>query len=190
MEEAAPAVGLMSAGAVREYDEELGIARLFQYRIEPPLASVLVEYQRTRRFHLELHAENIHDGHVMYRLVALKARVHHPVGTHGKVFEAAEIEPMRVGEVADPHPEVAGALDDMEAQCAAFEHGRVAARVGSEVERIDRLACVRDPAPDRRDEAHLLTGAHEIAGMRRECGIVEGERVGGCAAETVLAFLQ
>src|SRR5579862_7525097 len=186
MEEALPAVGLVSAGSVREHDEKLGIARLFQYRIEPPLASVLAEYQRARGLHLELHAENIHDGHVMYRLVALKARVHHPVGAHGKVLEAPEMEAMRVGEIADAHPEVAGALDDVEAQCAAFEHGRFAARVGSEVERTDRFPFVRDPTPSRRDEAQLLAAAHEIAGVWCECGIIEGERVGGGAAETVV----
>src|SRR5579862_2537345 len=126
----------------------------------------------------------------MRRLIALEARVYHPVGAHREVLETAKAEAVGVLQIAHAYAEVADALDDEEAQRAALEHGRLAARIGGELEGRDRCTIVRDAAPGAGDEAHLRAAAHEGSGGVGESCVVEDQRVARRAPKGVLAFLQ
>ncbi len=109
------------------------------------------------------------------RLVALEARIDDPVGAHRKVLEAAEAGAVRVVEIPHAHAEVAGALDDEEAQRAALEHRGMAARVRREVELGHRLAVAGDAPAGARAKAHLSTAQHERARAVGERGVVEDQ---------------
>src|ERR1700730_10821507 len=110
---------LMSAGAVREHDEQLTVARRFEHGIEPPLAAILPEYHRARGLCLLYHAKDVHDLQVVRRLVRLEAGVEHPLGTHREIAQPAEVAAVGIVEITHPHAEIPGALDDEEAQRAA-----------------------------------------------------------------------
>ncbi len=161
VEEASAAVSLMSAGGVREHDEQLFVARSFEHGIEPPLAAILPEYHRARGLCLLLHAKDVHDLEVVRRLVGLEAGVEHPVGADREVAEPAEVAAVGIVEITHPHAQIAGALDDEEAQRAAGEHRRFTLGIGGEIQRCDRPSVVRHAGTGTGDETHLVTGLHE-----------------------------
>src|SRR5882762_2726489 len=59
VKEPSGAVSPMSAGAVREHDEKLLVARRFEHGLEPPLAAILAEDHRARRLCLHFHAKDV-----------------------------------------------------------------------------------------------------------------------------------
>src|SRR5439155_5685853 len=177
-------------GGVPETDEQLPVAGVLEHRIEPPLAAVLPGYHRARRLCLLFHAKDVHDLQVMGRLVTLETSVAYPVGADREVREPTEVAPVGIVAVTHPHAQIAGALDDEEAQRAAGEHRGFTLDIGGEIERCDRLSVVRHAGTGSGDEAHLVAGQHERAGGAGERGIVEDQRIRGVTAETVLALLE
>src|SRR5256714_9100409 len=118
VQEPSPAVGLMSAGAVGEHDEQLLVARRLQHGIEPPLAAILPEYHSPRRLRLLLHAKDVHDLQAPRRLVRLEAGVADPVDAHPEVGESAEVAAGGVVPIAHPHAPNSRAPADEETQPA------------------------------------------------------------------------
>ncbi len=123
-------------------------------------------------------------------LVRLEACLEHPRGAHREVAEALEPRAVRVVQIAHAHAELAGALDHEEAQRPAFEHRRVTAAVGDELERAHRLPIVRHTAVGRGGEPHCLPAHGEGAAVLGERSVIENERVARGAAEAVVAVLE
>src|SRR5258708_17113982 len=108
-------IGLFATGAVREDHEQLGLA-LFLDCIEPVSFALNFERDGARRVFAALHVEDIHDWHLLGRIVGLEVRCQTPLLISRITFNAREICPRGIVFVLHANAELVAPLNDLKTQ--------------------------------------------------------------------------
>src|SRR5712692_2387843 len=182
-------IGLFAAGVVGEDHEQLWLA-LFSDRIQPVALAINFKRDGARRLFSALHAEDVHDWHLLRRIVRFEARVDAPLQICRIGFNAGEVRAGGIVFVFDANPELVAALNDLQTQRTETQHGRFVFGVRFKFEGSDWFVGSSDIRVCRGFEFYDAVLENEDTGKAADLFFWQDDFVCRIAAEFVLAFLQ